>query len=262
MPKIGFADESGTDPKSACYAIGVLLLDSERVEDFNQIVADLRQAHGVPNELKWTKIGTSHGEINLLLHVLEKVLKSGVASFDAMVVNKSLYRNWQTGVADREKAFYQTYTFLLRHILNRVKDTAEIFIDDRSDSYDKQHEVVETIGNRMLSKLQSSGRLASIKKADSKETPGIQVADLITGAIVAGHNLHLNPGFRMHHGKGVALARVAQSLGWDRLCYDTYPEPQFNVWHFPIEYRATPATVKIVPASQVPFVCAADLEAS
>lgn len=262
MPRIGFADESGTDPSSACYAIGVLLLDSEKVDAFNQTVAGLREVHGVPNELKWTKISTSHGEINLLLHVLEKVLKSGLASFDAMVVNKALYRNWQGGPADREKAFYQTYTFLLRHILNRVRDTAEIFIDDRSDSYGKQHEVVETIGNRMLSKLQSSGRLASVRKVDSKETPGIQVADLITGAILAGHNLHLKPGFRVHPGKELALARVAQMLGWSRLCYDTYPEPQFNVWHFPIEYRATPATVRVVPASEVPFVCAADLEAS
>lgn len=160
MPKIGFADESGTDSGSPCYGIGVLLLDSSRAQSFEEVANALRESHGVQHELKWTRIGNGHGAINFLLETLDLILKSKTATFDVIVVRKSQYQNWHGNTTKLEKAFYQTYTFLLRHVLRRLRDTAEIVIDDRSDRYDKQAEVVETIGNRMLVRLQSSGPLA------------------------------------------------------------------------------------------------------
>jgi hypothetical protein len=206
------------------------------------------------DEARWTKIATSHGPINFMLAWAHKILLSDTASFDVILVDTDLYRNWNGRGADRETAFYQTYMYLLRHVVRRARQITEVLIDDRLDSYDKQHEVVETIGNRMLARLQSTGRLKSVRKASSRETPGIQVADLLTGAFVAAHRVMLDPDSALHPGKRLAAARLAEVLGWPDLCCDTHPHPKFNVWHFPIEFRAIPETRRIVTPDTVRYV--------
>jgi len=40
---------------------------------------------------------------------------------------------------------------------------------------------------------------------------------------------------------------MANMLGWDQLVYDTYPNKDFNIWHFPSENRSRPATKAITP---------------
>ena len=72
---------------------------------------------------------------------------------------------------------------------------------------------------------------------DSKLTPGIQVADMLTGAITAAHNLHEKPGLQIAPGKRLLIKRLAAVLGWTDLRFDTYPTSVFNIWHFPTEYR-------------------------
>lgn len=137
----------------------------------------------------------------------------------------------------REDAFYQTYTYLLNHIADRVGLPAEIFIDDRTDRYSKRNEMVTNIGNNMLAQLASKGRLESVEKIKSHDCVGVQVADVLTGAITAAHARKLNPTLPLHAGKALAIERLAEMLGWDDLCYDTFPSPKINVWHFPIQYR-------------------------
>jgi hypothetical protein len=260
MGKIGFADESGTDSLSPCYSIGVILVDSVALGDFDGRLQSLKSNHNIQHELKWNKISNSHGAINFLLGSLDCLLSFPGITFDVIVVRKDVFRNWQGGQENREQAFYQTYTLLLKHILQRTKDVADILIDNRSDSYPKQHEVVETIGNRMLAKLHSKGRLNSVRKVDSKQHLSIQVADIITGLINAGHNIFLKPDYQLNSGKRLAIQRAGQMLGWDRLCYDTFPHPQFNIWHFPIEFRAIPGSREPIPTLPIPWIVPADLD--
>jgi hypothetical protein len=53
---------------------------------------------------------------------------------------------------------------------------------------------------------------------------------------------------------------MARLLGWDAPHYDTMPNDKFNIWHFPIEYRALPGTRDVTPAGIVPFITATDLQ--
>jgi hypothetical protein len=240
MGRIAFADESGLDGKTHCYAIGVVSLDDSRLDGFERMFFDLKARHSVTSELKWQKVGNSHGLINLALDWLYRILKSTTASFDAMVVNTSLYRNWCERGANRDNAFYTTYTLLLGHIAKRNPVT-KVLIDDRSTRYPKHHEVVKTVANHMLSRLSDQGRLSrlsDVSKVISRDVPGVQVADLLTGAIAAAHRLHLDPTMQINAGKRLAISRLAAVLGWDDLCYDTLPNDRFNVWQFPKEYRA------------------------
>lgn len=254
MPRIAFADESGTTGNPKCYAIGVVSLEADRLDGFVRTFRELHKKHGVVGEAGWSKIGTSFGPINFLLEWVRNILMSDTANFDAIVVNTELYRNWSRPDADREEAFYKTYTLLLRHIAERTGEVTEVLIDERLDSYNKQHEALEVIGNHMLAKLQSKGRLSNVRKVVSSDTPGVQVADLLTGAIAAAHRIWMKPATQMNRGKMLALQRLAQMLAWPDVCCDTYPHPKFNIWHFPEEFRAQPETRTPPTTVQVPLV--------
>jgi hypothetical protein len=259
MGRIAFADESGTDGKTKCFSIGVVSLDADCLAGFEQHFQRLLVSHGVQGEAKWTKVRTSHGLINFTLDALNSILHSRSASFDAIVVNTELFNNWHSPKMTKEDAFYQTYTLLLQHIAHRANLPAEVYIDDRRDSYAKRDEMVEKIGNNMLAQLASKGQLSAVRKIPSHGCVGVQVADLLTGAVNAAHQRLLKPESSLHRGKEVAIERLAQMLGWDDLCYDTMPSDKFNIWHFPIEFRAHPKTMSVAPASTVPYISSAEL---
>jgi hypothetical protein len=245
MKRIAFADESGLDGLSPCYAIGVVSFDHDCLTDFEHYFKCKLESHGVVGEAKWKKIRTSHGLINFTIDALNSILRSHSASFDVIVVDTARYRNWNSVLWKHEDAFYQTFTILLNHIADRGGYPAEIYIDDRTDSYAKQDEKMARIGNNMLVQLASAGRIETVQKVKSHDCVGVQVADVLTGAINASHARNLNSGFPLHPAKSLAIERLAEMLGWDDLCYDTFPSDKINIWHFPIEYRAVPATLAV-----------------
>lgn len=254
MSLVAFADESGTTSGTACYAIGVVSVDDVGLSRFETRCLELLHAHGVQGEAKWTKVRTSHGLTNFVLGVLDLVLTGESTSFDVIVVNKALFRNWRNPRLGQEGAFYQTYTYLLRHLVRRARQTATVYIDDRSDRYPKQNEVVEAIGNAILAQLHQTGRLQSVRKVPSRDYIGIQVADVLTGAVWAAHERRLDSTTPLNRGKIVTIERLASMLGWDDLCYDTMPSSKLNVWHFPTDYRADPATRMVAKTPVVPYV--------
>lgn len=250
--RIAFADESGTTGKSKCYAIGVVSVQEAFLDEFNSLFHKSKTSHGVDSEVKWNRVDRGHGLINFSLEWLHNICHSKTARFDVIVVHTRAYRKWSMQGSDRETAFYTTYTQLLRHLVREVKQTTRVFIDDRSDGYPKHTEVVEAIGNHMLAQLHQTGRLEQVTKVPSHKYPGIQVADVLTGAIAAAHRLHLDPGVPVNAGKRLTIERMAHYLGWNALHYDTWPSSRFNIWHFPREYRSCPATRLPQPA-QEPF---------
>lgn len=76
---------------------------------------------------------------------------------------------------------------------------------------------------------------------------------------MAAHHRYLSPTAELNHGKRLLISRLAQMLGWDDLKYDTYPGSKLNVWQFPRESRADPATRSITLSDSVPYVTSEDL---
>lgn len=81
-----------------------------------------------------------------------------------------------------------------------------------------------------------------MEKVNSKHNVGIQIADLLTGAITASRSMYLNEDFKINAAKALFINKLSQILGWESLHFDTYPESKFNIWHFPEECRNTPET--------------------
>lgn len=89
---------------------------------------------------------------------------------------------------------------------------------------------------------------------DSKHHLGLQVVDILTGAVNSGYLKYLNPRLELSVAKELAFERMAALLGWDVFHYDTFPNKDFNIWHFPQEMRAMPGSKSIRPDYNVPLV--------
>lgn len=111
----------------------------------------------------------------------------------------------------------------------------------------------------MLAQLEERGRLSNVHRVKSDAHVGIQVTDLLTGAINASHQRWLDNNRQIHPGKLLTIHRLAELIGWDELWYDTYPSSRLNIWHFPPEYRATPETRAVTLAPAVRYVTPAEM---
>lgn len=254
-----FADESATSVEYPCYGIGALVVPASRLERFNAHVVHKLAAHGVVGEARWTKVDTSHGLINFAIEMWRDVLNHPEVRFSAIVVRKDLYRNWQV---DPETAFYTTYTFLLRHAARLRPGDFDVAIDGRCDSYDKRDEVMEIVSNHMLRNLEADSSISRVTKNDSKLLPGLQVADLFTGAVTHAHAMRLNPARSPNASKVLLMERMAAVAGWPDLYCDTMPDSAVNIWHFPEDWRAVPETRRVSPRRAATFVTPADLLAA
>jgi len=257
-----FADESATSPDSPCYGIGALVVPSVVQDAFVDAFDKLRGQHGVAHELKWNDIGSSHGSINFVLDWMGIIQQTNL-TFGTIVVHKGHYRLWSSPGADREEAFYKTYTLLMNDLAKRRQGEFEVYIDRRTDRYEKHDEVMEKITNYMLARIGARSKITHVTKSDSKLVAGIQIADVLTGAITASHREYLAGSSMLRRGKRLLVNRLAMMLGWDALWYDTMPNSHFNIWHFPPEeFRARPRTREVRLHREVPYVKPQDLASS
>lgn len=254
MSRIAFADEHGVAEDTRCYSIGAIAIAKSGLQEFNRTFADLKLVHGVSRDVCWHDVDNEPGLVNFAIEWTHRIASSNLARIDTIVVDTQRYRKWTEQNANREDAFYRTYTYLLRHLAAQLREPMEILIDDRSDSYDKHDEVLETIGNRMLAQLHSTGRLENVRRVASADHPGVQLADLFTGAIGTVHRMFLDSTLPVGQDQRLAINSMARMLGWDALHYDTMPNSHFNIWHFPIEYRSYPATRAVRCALRPEFV--------
>lgn len=250
-----FADESGTNDGSPCFTIGCVLIPTEELDQFETQIIGLIAKHGLPNqELKWASIRNSHGRINFLIDLLGLLLADNSYVFMCKVTLKAAYRKWQK---NEENAFYTCHTHLLTYCADSLGATIVANIDDKSDSYGKHDEVVQIIANYNLKG--KDARVKSVNKQNSKELLLIQIADLLTGAVNSAHNLYQAPDTQLHHGKHIAIEKLAACLSWQYLHHDTYPNANFNIWHFPEkEFRAKPSSERVTPNQGVKYVARED----
>ncbi|HAS8629169.1 TPA: DUF3800 domain-containing protein [Vibrio vulnificus] len=256
MEYIVFGDESGTTGSDRCYSIGLLCIPKSKLEPFNQYVSDLKAKRGIVGELKWSKIKNSSGQANICVDLLNMVLRSDCC-FHSIVVEKSIYNNWRI---DRESAFYKTYTYLLKNTARHIGSQLTVLIDQKCDKYKKNDEVIGIVANNMLSRIGRDKSIQSVHMHDSKVHAGLQVVDILTGAVNSGYLKFLNPNLTLSKAKEAAFLKMAEMMGWDKLHYDTLPNKDFNIWHFPTENRARPATKAIIHNFNVQPILETDLK--
>lgn len=103
-----------------------------------------------------------------------------------------------------------------------------IRVDPLPWRYDRADEVVHKIVNAQLKRALGGRLIHDIIACDSTRTIGVQVADLLLGAVIATwqQDVEADPKLR-------TMQWIAEHLGWDDLQHDTFQgEWKFKVWHF------------------------------
>ncbi|MCW8900999.1 MAG: DUF3800 domain-containing protein [Gammaproteobacteria bacterium] len=199
MEYIFYGDESGQNIRDyKAYGIGAFLIPKEQEERYLELLNELSEKHKINKELGWKTLKNSYNVINFGMDVMRVILTTS-ACFTSIIVHKENFINWNKDKMNREDAFYQTYTFLLRHIAKVLEASVTAKLDQKSDSYKKRCEVVEVIANNSL--RESSAHIGSVTKVNSKAHIGVQIADILTGAITASRCMYLNPKFSVNPAK-------------------------------------------------------------
>lgn len=248
MPIRCFSDESCTHKGPRYYVIGSVAVDAQLAPGVEADIDDILRNYNVAHELHWSNIRAHRGEAIGAVESIRLALRAGCL-LHAVVVDKERFQKWRVS---EEEAFYTTYSLHLRTLAESAADLLEVRIDDRSDSYPKQDEKLHIITNHMLAQLESPTNILDLEKVDSKSHRLLQLADVWTGAVAMATNESLSNNHDLtglQPSKTTIIGDVAAMLGWDSLCYDTMPAPerdQINIWHFPKEFRNTPATRRVV----------------
>ena len=224
-----FADESGMHG-STYYGFGSLWMPWERRGEFAAIIGSLRREHGYSDECKWSKVN-KFGE-SFYSALVSEFFKTRWLMFHAMVVRKGYVdKRLHNGSLDlaRRKHFAKLISTKIAFFSKETKDKVyHLRVDPIASSYKKADEASLLIINRQLNQNLGHPPLKSLIVRDSKETPGIQVADLLLGAVMADWQQESTS-----LPKQRVKASIAQHLGWSDLRADTlHSEWKFNIWYF------------------------------
>lgn len=222
-----YTDESGMHG-AKYYGFGSLWIPWERRGDFQKQFAEIRARHRLDDELKWTKV--TRRTAPFVKDVIAWFFSRNWMMFHSIVVPRADV-DWSLHEG-RDEAQQKHFTMLLR---NKIGYFAEgggklyrIRIDPLPWRYGKSDEVVHKILNSQLKAEFGHPLVHDIVACESKTTVGIQVTDVLLGAVmgawqedvVAEHKLSV-------------MGWIAEHLGWQDLRHDTLrDEWKFNVWHF------------------------------
>lgn len=211
----------------------------QRRGDFAADIGRIRNDHGRPDEeVKWNKC--SRSSLGFYKALVDYFFKASSLSFHCMVVERAWVKTREHHDGSIDLARRKHFTkFLSNKIvaLTRAYPGREIqtrvYVDKIPSSYAKAGEAMEIIGNRMTDQAFGLGAVANeikrierITECDSKRYNGIQLCDLLLGAVVD----TWNEGSTADH-KAELKRHIASYLGWNDLRSDTRPkERKFNIW--------------------------------
>jgi hypothetical protein len=207
----------------------------QRRGDFHRDFYDIAKRHHFEDECKWTT-ATRRYFLPFYCELIEYFFKHPWLVFHCVVVRKEAVkvdvyhdRNWDLA---RRKHFTMLLTDKMRKALKRFPNRQHefrVWCDPIASSYAKADEAIEVISNNILNqRFRSIQPVTSVVTRDSKETPAIQLCDLLLGAVMETWQRKST-----NNTKNEIRKQIAEHLGWSALDSDTNPnERKFNIWYF------------------------------
>jgi hypothetical protein len=226
------SDESGVGGKTF-YGFGALWMPWDRRGDFNHEFTEIRRKTGLPDafEVKWSKID-GRTRLASARALVEWFFQRRWLSFHCLVVRRAdVDKSLHDGDYDlaRRKHLVMLLTNKMRRCARAhrgCKNKFRVWIDPIASRYSKADEAAAIIGGYILSDV--PGLELSIKTHDSKDTPSIQMCDLLLGAVMEAWQENVQRAEKKEVG-----AWIAEHVGWPDLRADTRPEERkFNIWYF------------------------------
>jgi len=139
----------------------------------------------------------------------------------------------------RRKHYTMLLTAKMREVLQRFPNREHefrVYVDQIASRYAKADEAMQVITNNVLNqRFRKLSPVTSVVTRDSKETPAIQLCDLLLGAVMERWQ-----GKATNSTKKAIRKTIAHHIGWPDLNWDTRPtERKFNIWYFHDPTRET-----------------------
>jgi Protein of unknown function (DUF3800) len=225
-----FCDDSGLHG-STHYGFGSLWMPSQRRGDIHVRVRELRDRHRLQlDEIKWNRINARNRPF--YEDLVEEFFTRPWLMFHCLVVRKG-YVDKEFHDGDYDLARRKHFAMLLKQKIGFFSGGAadkayHVRVDRLPSRYEKADEVAFKVVNASLAKDFGVKAVSSLFTRDSKASLGIQLADLLLGAVMAEVIGEENSAPKLRIRKV-----VADHLGWTDLKADTIlNEWKFNIWHF------------------------------
>lgn len=227
-------DESGIH-RTIHYGFGSLWMKWQRRGDFARDFQSLAKRYKFEDECKWSTASRRYF-LPFYEDLIDYFFKHPWLVFHCVIVSKKtaladLYHKNDWDLA-RRKHFTMLLTNKMRKALTRFPDRQHefrVWCDPIASRYKKADEELEVISNNILNqRFRTMNPVTSVVTRDSKDTPAIQLCDLLLGAVMETWQQ------KATNSTKVAIRRcIASYLGWPALDSDTKPEERkFNIWYF------------------------------
>ncbi len=226
-----YCDESGVNG-TKYLGFGSLWMVWERRGDFAALWRDLREQHFIQGEAKWNRVKTA--TLPFYKAMVDEFFARNWLMFHCFVVAKAdvdLAKHDDDWDLARRKHF----TMFLANKVQRFAAAGKryrIRVDPIPSRYQKADEAAEVILRNIVQRakrLPGKDVIHSLRAVtDSKNHPGIQMGDVLLGAVMAARQGDVAAGPKLD-----LIRHVAAHIGWEDLRADTLPEARkFNIWRF------------------------------
>lgn len=225
-----YCDESGFHG-AKLEGFGSLWMTHERRGDFTAKWTALREEYYPPSEVKWTKVKAK--TLPFFEALVDWFFATPWLMFHCLVYSRDEV-DMSRHEGDKDLQRRKHFTMLLAKKIERFAAPGKVYrirVDPIHSHYAKADEAAEVILRRLIEQeagLTGTDTIHSLRTVDSKETPGVQLCDLLLGAVMAARE-----GKVTSNAKSALIERIATELGWPDLGFDTYPRVRkFNIWRF------------------------------
>jgi hypothetical protein len=239
---------------SPYFGFGTLWMAWQRRGDFQEWIREIRAAHPEHqhSEFKWQHVNKR--TLATYKDLASLFFKRAPLAFHCLLVKKAdVDKTLHGGDMDlaRRKFMTKLITCKVEHLLRahpERQQTFRVWADPINSRYPKAAEVVEIVANNVIAGSQKKPCLEPVMDGvlehDSKDTPSIQLCDVLLGAAAAPWQQECSSDAKLELQKF-----IAGHLGWNDLHADTFrTERKWNAWVFfdPTKQRRRAASRAVI----------------
>ncbi|PIQ35358.1 MAG: hypothetical protein COW63_00620 [Bacteroidetes bacterium CG18_big_fil_WC_8_21_14_2_50_41_14] len=191
-----YCDESGLEAltKKEAHrfsAIGGIWLPADYRESFKNNINSIKQKHNVLGELKWKKVSPAY--VGLYADVVNYFLQTPQLRFRTILLESNIINNFKFNNEDAELGFYKFYYQLLHHWIFDFNNY-NIYLDHKVNRDKGRVNVLK----KVLHNSNLTSNIPIVQALPSHQSPGIQMADILTGMVASKFNGEITGSAKIH----------------------------------------------------------------
>ena len=161
--------------------IGGIWIPSENRKDLKSSLIKIKTKYSINREFKWNKISPHY--FNSYKDIIDYFFTSNYLRFRVIIIESERVDNYKFHNSDSELSFYKFYYQLLHHWIFDFNNY-DIFLDYKLNrNKGRLNELKKVLQNANL-----TSNIRLVQGIPSEQSLGIQLADILTGAVTAKFN--------------------------------------------------------------------------